>query len=154
MLFDTTVVVLLSRSGRSRSDRGEETAELIRAARDAIRDGTAVLPTVAVSELLVGERSPKGSGSLASTAMGLPTAILPVEAARHAGLMGSFLRTHGRPVPLPDLLIAATALWLDLPLLTWDGDYGRSRDVAEGSRSRHEGAELWRRLRIHPASRG
>lgn len=153
VLFDTTVPVLLIRSRRRRSAAGDS-SELIAAAQSEIEAGSAVLPSVAVSELLVGETSAEGSGALASTLVGLPTVVLPVEAARDAGVMGSFLRTSGGPVPLPDLLIAATALWLEIPLLTWDADFARSRAIAEGSASEHEGAALWRALRLHPASRG
>lgn len=164
-LFDTTVAVLLLRGdrvsrpignalGAARArDHREDPVALIRAARNEIAAGAAILPTVAVSELLIGERSSRRSGALASLLEHLPTAILPAEGARHAGLMGSFLRARGGSIPLPDLLIAATAVWLDVPLLTWDGDYSRSSRLARRSRSAHKGAELWRRMILHPASR-
>jgi predicted nucleic acid-binding protein len=151
-LFDTTVAVLLLRRTREVNERGGP-AELVRAARAEIEGGAAILPSVAVSELVIGERSAVGSARLASLLSRLPTAILPAEGARHAGLMGSFLRERGGSIPLPDLLIAATAVWLDVPLLTWDADYSRSAGIAKGSRSRHEGAQLLRELRLHPASR-
>lgn len=164
-LLDTTVAVLLLRGDRApigdrkgvggarARDRREDPGALIRAARAEIAGGAAILPTVAVSELLIGERSSRGSAALASLLERLPTAILPTEGARHAGLMGSFLRERGGSIPLPDLLIAATAVWLDVPLLTWDADYARSSRLARKSRWAHEGAELWRRLSLHPASR-
>lgn len=164
-VFDTTVAVLLLRrdrvpsGGREALERSaarnarEDPAELIRVARTEIASGAAILPAVAVSELLIGERSAKRTDTLASLLARLPTAVLPAEAARHAGLMGSFLRERGGSVPVPDLLIAATAVWLDVSLLTWDSDYSRSLHLARKSRSTHEGAELWRRLSLHPASR-
>lgn len=147
-LLDTSAVVLLLRR------RAPEAAgQLVRAAGAEIRDGTAVLPSVTVSELLVGERTDHGREALTEHLTRLPTVLLPVEAARDAGLMGAFLRQRGSPIPFPDLLIASMATWLDLPLLTWDGDYARARSVAEGCRSDHPGAELWRDLALHPASR-
>lgn len=147
-LFDTTVGVLLLRS-----ERPDEAGDLVRAARAEIAGGTALLPAVAVSELVVGERTEVGVRKLTETLARLPAVILPVEAAGHAGAMGAFLRSAGAPVPLPDLLIAATACWLEVPLLTWDGDYARSRRTALASPSGHPGADLWRRLELHPASR-
>jgi hypothetical protein len=71
-----------------------------------------------------------------------------------AGAMGAFLTARGASIPFPDLLIAATALWLDIPLLAWDADYPRSRNVASAKNERHPGADLWRALVLHPASRG
>jgi predicted nucleic acid-binding protein len=84
----------------------------------------------------------------------IPTAVLPTEAARMAGAMGAFLVTRGAPISFPDLLIAATAVWLDAPLLAWDADYPRSRTVALSKRDSHPGADLWRALRLHAASLG
>jgi hypothetical protein len=66
--------------------------------------------------------------------------------------MGAFLSNAGATIPFPDLLIAATAVWLDVPLLAWDGDYARSRRVAQKSGSSHGGVGLWRTLRLHPAT--
>lgn len=149
VLFDTTVGVLLLRRHRA-----PETAPLLRAARAEIEQGSALLPAMAVSELVLGERTPAGSERLSAALARIPTALFPSEAALVAGAMGSFLSDEGAPVPLPDLLIAATAVWLDIPLLTWDGDYARSRERALAGSSAHRGAELWRSLALHPASRG
>jgi predicted nucleic acid-binding protein len=148
-LFDTTVAVLLLRRRRP-----PETLPLVRAARSEIERGSALLPAIAVSELVLGERTPAGVERLSSALARITTAVLPAEAARHAGVMGSFLAAEGSPIPVPDLLIAATAVWLDVPLLTWDGDYARSRERALACHSPHPGAELWRTLVLHPASRG
>jgi predicted nucleic acid-binding protein len=148
-LFDTTVGVLLLRRKRP-----PETLPLIHAAKSEIERGSAFLPAIAVSELVLGERSAAGVERLSSVLAPIPTAVFPTEAARDAGAMGSFLSAEGAPIPVPDLLIAATAVWLDVPLLTWDGDYSRSRERGLGSSSAHRGAELWRALVLHPASRG
>lgn len=148
-LFDTTVAVLLLRRNPP-----DEVAGLIGAAGTEIEAGGALLPAVAVSELVVGERSERGARELAAALARIPVVVLSAEAAGHAGSMGAFLAAKGATIPFPDLLVAATAVWLDLPLLTWDGDYARACGVAAGSSSAHSGAELWRDLRLHPASRG
>lgn len=152
MLFDTTVAVLLLRRGRDTAE-GEGVQRLLRTAEAQIRLGTAVLPAIAVSELLVGEQSDADGRALADMLIPLPTVIFPVEAARAAGRMGSFLRRVGQTVPTPNLVIAATAVWLDLPLLTWDADYDRAVGVARKARSTHTGVALWEGLRLDPASR-
>jgi hypothetical protein len=58
-------------------------------------------------------------------------------------------------IPLADLLIAATAVHLDIPLLTCDHDFARGRRLAARDR-RHRtkggGGVLWQRLELHPAS--
>lgn len=147
-LFDTTVAVLLLRRSHP-----EEAAEVVRAAHAEILAGTALVPAPAVTELVIGERDERGALRLASALERLPAVVLPVEAARDAGLMGAFLARRGALIPYPDLLIAATAVWLDVPLLTWDGDYARSRTLSAESRPGAPGVELWRRLQLHPASR-
>lgn len=147
-LFDTTVGVLLLRRKPP-----EDASELLRAARAEVASGSAFFPAVAVAELVIGEGSRDGTARLRSMLARLPTAVLPAGAAGDAGAMGSFLRVEGAPIPFSDLLIAATALWLEVPLLTWDGDYARAVKAALRPRSEHPGAELLRRLRLHPASR-
>jgi predicted nucleic acid-binding protein len=148
-LFDTTVGVLLLRRRPP-----PETGTLIRAAQAEILAGAALFPAVAASELLAGEKDEEKGRALSRSLARIPTAVLTPEAAGDAGTMGAFLRGAGQAVPLPDLLIAATAVWLELPLLTWDGDYARSVRVAGEATSTHPGALLWRRLRLHPASLG
>jgi len=147
VLLDTTAAVLLLRRKPP-----QEARPLLDAALGAIAGGTALLPAVAAAELLLGERRPEGAGRLRTALSHLPVVVLPAEAAAEAGSMGGFLASVGASVPLPDLLIAATALWLGVPLLTWDSDFPRSVAVARGSDSRHPGAEPWRALRLHPAS--
>ena len=130
-----------------------EAAELLRVARAEIAAGSALLPAAAASELILGERTSTGVQELASVLDRVPTVILSTEAARHAGGMGAFLAGRGAPVPFGDLLIAATAVWLEVPLLTWDADYARARQEALRFRGVHPGADLWRSLQLHPASR-
>ncbi len=149
VLLDTSAVVLLLRRHPP-----PEAAGLLDAARTAIDSGSALLPAVAASELLVGERRPAESEILGEALARIPTVILAPEAARLAGTLGAFLASRGAAIPLPDLLVAATALWLDVPLLTWDWDFARSVRVAEGRATTHPGAQVWRQLRLHAASRG
>lgn len=148
VLLDTSAVVLLLRRHSP-----PDTAALLDAARTAIDSGSALLPAVAASELLVGERRPAESEILGHALARIPTAILAPEAARLAGAMGAFLASRGAAIPLPDLLVAGTALWLGVPLLTWDGDFARSIQVAERRGTPHPGAQAWSRLRLHAASR-
>ena len=148
-LFDTTVAVLLLR----RRPR-EEAGRLIEAARGEIEAGSAILPAVAVAELGIGERTAEGARRLEAALARIATAVLPAEAAADAGAMGSFLAMEGAPIPFPDLLVAATAVWLDIPLLAWDADYARARQVARRSDSAHPGARLLRALDLHSATRG
>lgn len=148
-LFDTSVVVLLL----TRSPP-EEALRAIRAARIEIEGGGALLAAVAAAELGVGARTPEAARDLEGRLARIPTVSLPPEAARHAGAMGGFLRESGATVPLPDLLIAATAIWVDVPLLAWDREYARALEIATASKSDHPGAAQWRKLRLHPASLG
>ena len=64
--------------------------------------------------------------------------------------MGQRARTRtaaGATIPLPDLLIAATAVWLDVPLLTCDSDFARGLELGS-----EVDAEGWGSLRLHPSS--
>ena len=130
-----------------------EASALIREAQAEIGRGTALLSAVSVAELLLGERKPKRIQVLSELLTRIPTVPLTGEAAQMAGTMGALLRTQGAPIPLPTLVIAATAVWLDMPLLTWDTDYHQARQVARQESSNHPGTELWQRLRLHPESR-
>jgi predicted nucleic acid-binding protein len=137
-------MVLLSRRGTVVGTEG-----LVSAAINAIETGRAAIPVAARTELLMTARD---SEVVRPTLASIPTIEAAQEVGEDAGLMGAFLRKHGTPIQFPDLLIAATALWLDVPLLHWDGDFARSRALAESTESAHVGAELWRRLWLHPAS--
>jgi predicted nucleic acid-binding protein len=145
-LFDTSVAVLLIRRSVPAA-----AGDLMRAAEQEIASGTAILPAVAISELLIGERSAAVT-ELSARLRNVPTAVLPVDAAADAGVMGAFLSGRGASVPLPDLFIAATAVWLGIPLLAWDSDYARASRLAHEEGGGHPGARLWRSLRLHPST--
>jgi predicted nucleic acid-binding protein len=127
----------------------EGTAELMRTALNAIETGRAAIPVAARTELLL---TASDSEVVRPTLADIPIVVAPDDVAEDAGLMGAFLRKRGRSIQLPDLLIAATAIWLDVPLLHWDSDFARSHALALSTGSEHPGAELWRRLTLHPAS--
>lgn len=149
VLFDTSVGVLLFRRKPPEAAR-----EVLRVARTEIAGGSALLPAVALSELMIGETRPDRARLLAEQLVRLPVVVMPVEVAGWAGSMGAFLSAEGAPVPFPDLLVAATAVWLDVPLLAWDTDFARACGVSERSDSAHPGAAHWRALRLHPATLG
>lgn len=69
------------------------------------------------------------------------------EGAVLAGRMGAGVRQAGAPIPLPGLPIGATAVRLDVPLLTCDSDFRRGMEAGGGS-----GGSRWLELRLHPAS--
>ena len=144
IVFDTSVVVFLTR-GRA----PDAARPLIETAIQAIDQGAAVVPAVSHIELLVGARDHE---QLRLRLADLPVVDAYREVAEYAGTMGRYSREQGHSMRVPDLLIAATAAFLEIPLLHWDRDYARSRALAESGGSDHPGAELWRRLRLHPAS--
>ncbi len=76
----------------------------------------------------------------------LPVIDAGREVAQLAGRMGSAARQAGSTIPLPDLLIAASAVWLDVPLLTCDSDFRRGVEVGGGSEP-----GMWSKLRFHAA---
>jgi predicted nucleic acid-binding protein len=147
-LFDSTVAVLHLRRKPPR-----EALSLLQAAQLEIDAGSALIAAPSVSELLMGERSPEGVKRLETFLRRMPSVAVVGEVAAMAGDMGSFLAAAGAPIPFPDLLIAATAVWVEIPLLTWDADYDRSRELAARSQRAHAGAALWRELVLHPTSR-
>jgi predicted nucleic acid-binding protein len=147
VLLDTSAVILLSRRSPPAI-----TAALRRAADEAIRDRCAMLPAVAVTELLLGESSEAGQERLRGLLARLPILAFGEDPAVAAGWMGGFLRSEGRPIPLPDLQVAGTAVWMELELLSWDTDFALARRLASESGSDSPGARLWRALRLHPAS--
>ena len=118
-----------------------------RAARDEIEAGRALVSAVTAVELLVGAQNEGAVRRLSDLLEVLPVVAADREVATDAGRMGAHARSRGATIPAPDLLIAATAVWLNLPLLTCDSDFGR------GERLGKEGnGSSWSRLRLHPAS--
>lgn len=133
-LLDTSALVVLVRKRRA---SGLE--PLARAAREEIAARRVAVSSVTVTELLVGARSGAGARALRELLDHVPTVGADREVAERAAELGALARRSGSVIPLADLLIAATALWLDLSLLTCDSDFGRAR-------------RLDPELRLHPAS--
>ena len=112
------------------------------------------------TELLVGVDPVRGGADVAELIASLAVVGVDREIAGMAGAMGAHARVRGATVPLPDLLIAATAIWLDVPLLTCDSDFSRGAalgaEAADGDASARaaslDGAGLWARLALHPAT--
>ena len=78
----------------------------------------------------------------------LPAVAADRDIAEAAGRMGRDARRDGVAIPLPDLLIAATAVYLEMPLLACDSDFGRGAELAEGC----EAGDPWSGFSLHPAS--
>jgi predicted nucleic acid-binding protein len=141
-VLDTSALVVLMR--RSRPSELEAVAE---AARGEMEAGRALLSAVTAAELLVGSRGEAAMGLLMELLDRLPVVDAGREVARIAGRMGATARQTGTTVPLPDLLIAATGVWLDVPLLTCDSDFRRAIEASGDS-----SLEMWSKLRLHSAS--
>lgn len=62
--------------------------------------------------------------------------------------MGRSVRARGETLPLPDLLIAATAAWIGVPLLTCDSDFRRGRELALAASP----DDPWHGFELHPAA--
>jgi predicted nucleic acid-binding protein len=141
-VLDTSALVVLMRQRRP-----PELEPVAEAARGELEAGRALLSAVTAAELLMGSRGEVAMGRLMELLDRLPVVDGGREVARIAGSMGATARRAGATIPLPDLFIGATAVWLDVPLLTCDPDF-RHGIEAGGSSSR--GA--WSKLRLHAAS--
>lgn len=144
-LVDTSVLAVLIRKRPSEHDRA------VRRAREEIVSGRGLISVVSLAELLVGASDASGAARLRELLRPVPVAPLNEEAGVTAGLLGAYARRRGATVPLPDLLIAATALRLEIPLLTVDSDFARGRNVALEDDEPDEDADLWKALRLDPA---
>ncbi len=150
-ILDTSALIVLVR--RRRPPGLEPVAE---AARGELEAGRALVSVVTAAELVVGARDADAVERLT----GLLDRLAVVDAGREVGLlagrMGADARSAGRPIPVPDLLIAATAVWLDLPLLTCDSDFARGMELGAGRDADDPAAaaddDPWASLRLHPAS--
>lgn len=141
-LLDTSALVVFLRRGRDPA-----LAQVADAAREALEAGRGLLSVVTSAELLVGARDEQAVARVSALLGAIPVVAAGREVGELAGRMGAAARATGGTIPLPDLLIAATAVWLDVPLLTCDSDFGRGRDLATVA-----GVALWSPLRLHPAS--
>ena len=118
------------------------------AAAAELRARSAVLSAVTVAELVVGARDDQAQARLRDLLDLVPVVAVDREIADRAGRMGRRARAAGATLPLADLLIAATARWLDVPLLTCDSDFRRGRDLALAAAP----SDSWHGFRMHPAS--
>lgn len=143
-LIDTSVLAVLVRGRSGRYERA------VRFARDELAAGRGLISVVTVAELLVGARDADGAERLECLLRPVPTAPLDDETGISAGRLGAWARRAGATVPLPDLLIAATAVRLGIPLLAVDSDFARGRETVREGETDH-GATLWRALQLHPA---
>jgi predicted nucleic acid-binding protein len=141
-VLDTSALVVLMRRRRP-----PELEPVAAAARGELEAGRALLSAVTAAELLVGSQGKPQADPLLELLDRLPVVDAGREVARLAGRMGGAARTAGASIPLPDLLIGATAVWLDVPLLTCDSDFRRGMEASGGS-----GAGPWSKLRLHAAS--
>lgn len=142
-LLDTSALVVLLRRRRP-----ESLEPVAGAARAELEAGAALVSVVTMAELLVGARDPGAVGRLEPFLDRLPVVDASREIGRLAGRLGATARAAGSTIPLPDLLIAATAIWLDVPLLTCDSDFHRGVELGEDP-----DPEGWSSLRLHPSSR-
>jgi predicted nucleic acid-binding protein len=141
-VLDTSALVVLMR--RSRPPELEPVAD---AARGELEAGRALLSAVTAAELVVGSRGGPATGTLLELLDRLPVVDVGREVAQVAGRMGASARQAGATIPLPDLLIGATAIWLDVPLLTCDSDFRRGIEAGGDS-----SLGAWSKLRLHAAS--
>ncbi|MGH7589673.1 MAG: type II toxin-antitoxin system VapC family toxin [Gemmatimonadota bacterium] len=136
-----------------RRRRPVELEPLAQAARRELAAGRALLSVVTIAELLVGARDTKGRIRLQRLLESFAVTPVDEELAYLAGRLGSYARRRGTLIPLPDLLIAATAVRLGIPVLTSDGDFDRGKQAAAMDQTPDTDAQLWRSLQIHPAGR-
>ncbi len=142
-LLDTSALVVLL---RRRPPTGREgVAELTKMKLVA---GEALVSVVTVTELTIGARDRSAEARLEELLARIPVVALHREAARRAGQMGRTARAEGMTLPLSDLVIAATAAWLEVPLLTCDSDFARGRELSSGARAGHP----WHGFRLDPGS--
>jgi len=142
-LLDTSALVVLL---RRHTPAGTE--NIREATSSVMRNQAAVLSAITVTELMTGARDEAGAARLRKLLDHLPVVRADQEVADRAGRMGREARAAGRTLPIADLLIAATALYLDVALLTCDSDFKRGLTLAEegGPKS------AWSGFRLHPAS--
>lgn len=141
-ILDTSALVVLMR--RNPPPELEPVAD---AARGELESGRALLSAVTAAELLVGAHSKAATDHLMELLNRLPVVDAGREISRVAGQMGATVRRSGSTIPMPDLLIGATAIWLDVPLLTCDSDFRRGIEAGRGSE-----LGAWSKLRLHAAT--
>lgn len=142
-LADTSAFVVLMR--RSPPHGTEGVAVALQA---ELRAGHAIVSAVTLAELVVGARDAAAEARVLDLLHRLPVVAADRDVAARAGRMGRGARARGATLPLPDLLIAATAQRIGVPLLTCDSDFGRGRDLASAATP----GDPWYGFELHPAS--
>lgn len=141
-ILDTSALIVLLRRARPAGAEG-----VAGATRNELDGGRALVSVVTAAELFVGARDSAARKRLGRLVEHLPVVDAGRDIGMLAGRMGAVARSAGSIVPLPDLLIAATAVWLDVPLLTCDSDFVRGTKANAGAAD-----DPWASLRLHPAS--
>ncbi len=142
-LLDTSALIVLL---RRRPPRGTE--GVAAAAEDRIRAGRALLASVTVAELLVGARDEEAESRVSALLEKLPVVAFDRDLATLAGRMGRDARRAGRVLPLPDLAIAATAVWIGVPLLTADSDFAAGSVLG----AQAQPTDAWHGFELDPGS--
>lgn len=119
---DATFLIDVVRGDPGASEKTHE----MRATGEALRS-----PSPAVAELLLGALWHAGKAKRATLEFAREIETLPIDfdAAAEAARMGAELLRKGRPLPLVDLLIAATARMHHLALLTRDRGFANIDDL-------------------------
>lgn len=142
-LVDTSALIVLMRRSPPRGTEGVAVA-----LEAELRARSAIVSAVTLAELIVGARDAAAESRVLDLLDRLPVVAADREVAARAGRMGRRARARGATLPLPDLLIAATARWIGVPLLTCDPDFGRGRDLASAATP----DDPWHGFDLHPAS--
>lgn len=142
-LVDTSALIVLLRKTPPPGTEGVAVA-----AQAELRARSAIVSAVTVAELVVGARDAAAEARVLDLLERLPVVAADREVAQRAGRMGRRARAMGATLPMADLLIAATARWLGVPVLTCDSDFGRGRDLALAA----DPADPWHGFALHPAS--
>ena len=103
--------------------------------RPLILGRLAILPSPVATELLCGSRPGKDRGAVETLLQTCPTAVPEAEDYRAAGLAGAALRRRGITVGTVDLILAAVALRLAVPVWSSDSHFR--------SMARHGGPRLF-----------
>ena len=91
--------------------------------RPLILTGQALLPSPVATELLCGSRPGKDRAAVETLLQTCPAAVPEADDYRAAGLVGASLRRRGITVGTVDLILAAVALRLPVPVWSLDAHF-------------------------------